>query len=92
MATATPRKLFLNLPVRDLKKSMDFFASLGFTFNPQFTDENAACMVIGEHAYAMLLEEPFFKTFTTRPIVDARRRLEASSRCPAPAAPRWTRY
>jgi hypothetical protein len=62
--TATPRKLFLNLPVRDLKKSMDFFAALGFTFNPQFTDENAACMVFSEDAHAMPLQEPYFKTFT----------------------------
>ena len=76
MATATPRKLFLNLAVRDLKKSMDFFASLGFTFNPQFTDENAACMVFSEDAYAMLLQEPFFKTFTKRPLVDARQQTE----------------
>ena len=76
MATATPRKLFVNLPVRDLKKSMEFFASLGFTFNPQFTDEKAACMVFSDDAYAMLLQEPFFKTFTTRPIVDARQQTE----------------
>ena len=66
MATATPRKLFLNLPVRNLEKSMDFFAALGFAFNPQFTDENAACMVFSEDGYAMLLQEPFFKTFTHR--------------------------
>jgi predicted lactoylglutathione lyase len=76
MATATPRKLFLNLPVRDLKKSMDFFAALGFTFNPQFTDENAACMVFSEDGYAMLLQEKFFKTFTHRPVADARQHTE----------------
>jgi len=55
----------LNLPVRDLKKSMDFLASLGFTFNPQFTDENAAWC--SARTYAMLLREPYFETFTTRP-------------------------
>jgi predicted lactoylglutathione lyase len=76
MAIANPRKLFVNLPVRDLKRSMEFFAALGFTFNPQFTDEKAACMVISEDAYAMLLQESFFKTFTTRPIVDARQQTE----------------
>ncbi len=77
MANATSRKLFLNLPVSDLKKSMEFFGSLGFTFNPQFTDDNAACMVISEEAFAMLLQETYFKTFTQRPVVDAHRETEA---------------
>jgi len=49
------RKVFVNLPVKDLKRSMEFFGKLGFTFNPQFTDENAACMVIGEDNDSMLL-------------------------------------
>src|SRR4029077_19848639 len=60
------RKLFVNVSVRDLKKSMDFFSTLGFTFNPQFTDDKAACMVVSEEAYFMLLSEPFFRTFTKR--------------------------
>jgi predicted lactoylglutathione lyase len=60
MAADHSRKLFLNLPVRDLKKSMEFFSKLGFEFNPKFTDNNAACMIISEEAYAMLLAEPFF--------------------------------
>lgn len=60
------RKTFVNLAVKDLKKSMDFFAALGFNFNPKFTDDNAACMVISDAAYAMLLTEPFFKGFTKR--------------------------
>jgi predicted lactoylglutathione lyase len=74
MATtsSTSRKLFVNLPVRDLKKSKDFFGALGFTFNPQFTDDNAACMVLSEEGFVMLLQEPYFKTFTTRAIADAR--------------------
>jgi predicted lactoylglutathione lyase len=71
MATTSSRKLFVNLAVRDLKKSMDFFAALGFSFNPQFTDDKAACMIFSEDAYAMLLQEEFFKTFTHRPIADA---------------------
>jgi predicted lactoylglutathione lyase len=56
-------KIFVNLPVKDLKKTMDFFSKLGYTFNQQFTDEKAACMVIAEDIYAMLLTEPFFKGF-----------------------------
>jgi predicted lactoylglutathione lyase len=65
MATAN-RKIFVNLLVRDLKKSMAFFQALGFTFNPKFTDDNAACLVFGPDAYSMLLTEPFFRRFTKR--------------------------
>ncbi|HSB84426.1 MAG TPA: VOC family protein [Nitrosarchaeum sp.] len=65
-------KVFINLPVKDLNKSKEFFAKLGFTFNPQFTDKNAACMVISEENYAMLLVESFFKTFTKKEIVNAK--------------------
>jgi predicted lactoylglutathione lyase len=71
------RKMFVNLAVRDLGKSMDFFASLGFTFNKQFTDNNAACLVLGDDNYAMLLTEPFFKTFTKRELCDPARQIEA---------------
>jgi uncharacterized protein len=63
---AMSRKLFVNLGVSDLKKSMAFFSTLGFTFNRQFTDDNAACMVISEDAYVMLLTPPFFRQFTRR--------------------------
>lgn len=66
MAENTPRQMFVNLAVRDLKKSMDFFSTLGFGFNPQFTDEKAACMIVNEEAYVMLLTEPFFRAFTKR--------------------------
>src|SRR5689334_7176557 len=58
-----PTNIFVNLPVKDLKKTMEFFSKLGYTFNQQFTDEKAACMVISETIYAMLLTEPFFKGF-----------------------------
>lgn len=57
------RKIFVNLPVRDLKKSMEFFSKLGFEYNRKFTDDKAACMVLSEDGYVMLLSEPFFKTF-----------------------------
>ena len=76
MTATTPRMLFVNLAVRDLKKSMAFFSSLGFTYNPQFTDDNAACMIVSDQACVMLLAEPFFKTFTTRELCDTSRQTE----------------
>lgn len=76
MAATQSRMLFVNLAVRDLKKSMEFFSKLGFEFNPKFTDDKAACMVISEQAFAMLLSEPFFKTFTKREICDTSRHTE----------------
>lgn len=75
MATSN-RELFVNLPVRNLNASMAFFAGLGFTFNPQFTDEKAACMVLSEKGYVMLLEDAFFRTFTSREICDSARATE----------------
>jgi uncharacterized protein len=76
MANNNSRKIFVNLPVRDLKKSMDFFKNLGFDFNAQFTDDKAACMVFSAEAYAMLITEPFFKTFTTREICNTKSHSE----------------
>jgi len=69
-------KLFVNLPVKDLSRSVEFFRKLGYAFNPRFTDENATCMLIGEDSYAMLLVEKFFETFTPKPIVDAKHATE----------------
>jgi len=63
-------KIFINLPVKDLNKSVEFFTHLGYTFNPQFTDENATCMIIGEDIFVMLLVQPFFKSFTKKEIPD----------------------
>ena len=77
MTDKTPRKMFVNLAVRDLKRSMAFFTKLGFGFNPKFTDDNAACMIISEEAYVMLLGEPFFKTFTGRELCDTTTHTEA---------------
>lgn len=70
-------KIFVNLPVKDLNKSIDFFTKLGFEFDPQFTDENATCMIVNEHAYVMLLVRDFFKTFTKKDISDATTQTEA---------------
>jgi predicted lactoylglutathione lyase len=71
-----PSQMFVNLPVKDLKRSVEFFTKLGYTFNPKFTDENATCMVISENNFAMLLVEPMFKTFTPKAIADARSTTE----------------
>ena len=70
------RQIFVNLPVKDLQKSMAYFNRLGFTFNPQFTDETAACMVISEAIYAMLLTHAKFKEFTSKEISDATKSTE----------------
>jgi hypothetical protein len=70
-------QIFVNLPVKDLKKSIAFFTKLGYTFNQQFTDENATCMIITETIYVMLLVEPFFKTFTKKEICNTGKDIEA---------------
>ena len=67
------RKLFVNLPVRDLKRTVDFYSALGFSFNPKFTDETATCMIIGEDNFAMLLTHEKFSQFTSNPIADAQK-------------------
>lgn len=67
------KQIFINLPVKDLKKSMAIFKKLGFKFNPQFTDDKAACMIIGENIYSMLLLAKFFKSFTKKKISDAKK-------------------
>jgi len=64
--------VFLNIPVTDLDRSMTFFKGLGFAFNPQFTDENAACMVLSDKGFVMLLSEARFKDFARRPLADLR--------------------
>ena len=69
-------KIFVNLPVKNLSRSMQFFTSVGFSFNPQFTDETSSCMVISEHIFVMLAEEDRFKTATNKPITDASKSTE----------------
>ena len=70
------KQIFVNLPVKDLNKTVEFFTKLGFKFNPQFTDDNATCMIISENIFAMLLIEKFFKTFTKNEICDAKKSTE----------------
>lgn len=69
-------QIYVNLPVKDLDRSVAFFSTLGFTFNPDFTDANATCMIVGENIFVMLLVEKFFQTFTPKPISDATKATE----------------
>ncbi len=70
-------KIFVNLPVKDLDRAVEFFTKLGFKFNPQFTDKNATCMIISEDIFVMLLVEEFFKTFTKKEICNTSKNIEA---------------
>jgi uncharacterized protein len=69
-------QIFVNLPVKNLPKSVAFFTALGYTFNPQFTDENATCMIVSDSIFVMLLVEDYFKAFTKKTIVNARTNTE----------------
>jgi hypothetical protein len=79
------RQMYLNLPVRNLTRSMEFFRELGFGFNPQFTDERAACMIVNDDAFVMLLEDEFFRTFTMRQIADTTKYSEAMTAFSCPS-------
>lgn len=71
------KQIYVNLPVKDLNKTIEFFTELGFTFNPQFTDDNATCMIIDENIFVMLLVENFFKNFIpAKKICDAKKNTE----------------
>lgn len=72
-----PRSIFVNVSVRDLQKSMEFFSALGFTFNAQFTDDKAACMIVSDKAYVMLLTESFFRGFMKKQPCDTSTSNEA---------------
>ncbi len=73
----TARKIFVNLPVKDLPRSIDFFTQLGFEFDQRFTDDSATCMVLSDEAFVMLLTEARFQDFATKPVVDASAQTEA---------------
>ena len=75
--TAMPTKIFVNLPVEDLERSKRFFSELGYSFNAQFTNENAASMVVSDDIYVMLLTREFFRRFTKKELVDAKSSTEA---------------
>lgn len=71
------RQIFVNIPVKDLNRAITFYTHLGFTFNQQFTDENATCMIVSENIMVMLLTEEFFKKFTPKPLTNAKESTEA---------------
>jgi predicted lactoylglutathione lyase len=70
------KQIFVNLPVKELQRSVAFFTRLGFKFEPRFTDENATCMIVGENIFVMLLVERFFKTFTSKELCDTTKSTE----------------
>ena len=71
-------QVFINFPVKDLNRSIEFFTKLGYTFNPQFTSEQATCMIVSDTIFVMLLVEPFFQSFTKKAIVDTSKAVEVS--------------
>jgi uncharacterized protein len=71
------RKIFVNLAVADLERSVAFFSELGFSFDPQFTDETATCMIVSDEAFVMLLHETKFSDFTKKHLADSRVQIEA---------------
>ena len=77
MPTETPRKIFVNVPVKHLSRSVDFFKTLGFSFDPRFTDETATAMIVSEEAFVMLLVEDRFKDFTAKELADPTSQTEA---------------
>ena len=77
MTSQTTRKIFVNLPVKDLARSVEFFTELGFAFDPRFTDESATCMIVSDEAFVMLLVEDRFKDFTKKQLADPTTHTEA---------------
>lgn len=70
------KQIFVNLPVKDLDRSIEFFTRLGFAFDPQLSNDSATCMIVSDHIFVMLLIEPLFKTFTDKAICDTRKKTE----------------
>ena len=66
------KQIFVNLPIADMTKSKAFFSTLGYSFDPDFTGDQGASLVLGNNLYAMLMVREFFATFTSKPIADAK--------------------
>lgn len=71
-----PTSIFVNLAVNDLQRSRDFYSALGYSINENFSDDNAICVVMSDAIYAMLLKPDFFKTFTTKELIDAQKSIQ----------------
>lgn len=71
------KRIFINLPVKDVARSRAFFTALGFTFNDTFTSNDGACMIINHDCFVMLLQESFFRTFTAKKPIDTAHHTEA---------------
>lgn len=87
MTKQLARQIYVNLAVRDLQKSKEFFSSLGFSFNPKFSDDKALCMIVNDQAFVMLLSEPFFRTFTKREPCDTTKYTEGLFALSCPSRP-----
>ncbi|QDQ27350.1 glyoxalase/bleomycin resistance/extradiol dioxygenase family protein [Chitinimonas arctica] len=70
------KQIYLNIAVADLDRSKAFFKQIGFDFEPKFSNEQGACMIVGDNIFTMLLTRPFFQTFTGKPLNDARETTE----------------
>ena len=71
-----PSQIYVNLPIKDLQRSVEFFTRLGFSFNPKFTNENATCMIVANDIFVMLLVEEFFRSFTDKTLCDTGKSTE----------------
>ena len=89
MSKNTGRKIFVNLAVRDLPRTKAFFSALGFDYNPKFTDDNAACMVVSDEGYVMVLAEPFSRHSPNARYATPLGKPRHSLRCPATVGMRW---
>lgn len=69
-------QIYVNLPVKNLDKTMKFYSKIGFKFNPKFTDKKGACMIVGKDMFVMLVVEKFFQTFTKKKIINSRKDIE----------------
>ena len=70
------KQIFVNLSVKNLNKTMKFFSKVGFRFNPQFTDKNATCLILGKNIFAMLMTEKTMKRFTKKKVINTRKNME----------------
>ncbi len=86
------KQIYVNLPVKDIVRTNAFFSQLGYTFNPNFSDDKATCMIITEDIFVMLLQEEFFKGFTNKEIRTHRKLRQLSCHSLQKAGPLWMNW